>query len=310
MATTPRPLPTVLQRFIHEVEHVVAATENRSETINRLYSSFAALLHDPTTLHPDYRHPVPGQFAQYAIYRAADGSLSIMAMVVPPGVATPVHDHRAWGLVGVYQGEQRERVYRRMDDGTKADYADLRQVAENILKVGDITTLLPPEGDIHMIETISDIPLISLHVLGNDIGCVHRHRYDIAGKAVHGFTSGYVNTACTTYRLGWQHLVVADVHQTVAFYELIFGAQTVEKTEVNGVPLVRLDLNGSELLISGAIVPGLRSHYGLIADDFDAAVEELKKRQVGFLSTPLSLGTRRVAFITDGDGHQIGVASS
>jgi catechol 2,3-dioxygenase-like lactoylglutathione lyase family enzyme len=103
--------------------------------------------------------------------------------------------------------------------------------------------------------------------------------------------------------------VVADVHQTVAFYELIFGAQTVEKTEVNGVPLVRLDLNGSELLISGAIVPGLRSHYGLIADDFDAAVEELKKRQVGFLSTPLSLGTRRVAFITDGDGHQIGVAS-
>jgi predicted metal-dependent enzyme (double-stranded beta helix superfamily)/predicted enzyme related to lactoylglutathione lyase len=310
MASTPRPLPTVLQRFIHEVENVVAATANRSETITRLYSSFAALLHDPTTLHPDYRHPVPGQFAQYAIYRAADGSLSIMAMVVPPGVATPVHDHRAWGLVGVYQGEQRERVYRRMDDGTKADYADLRQVAENILKIGDITTLLPPEGDIHMIETISDIPSISLHVLGNDIGCVHRHRYDVAGKAVHGFTSGYVNTACTTYRLGWQHLVVADVHPTVAFYERTFGAQIVERTEINGVPLVRLDLNGSEMLISGAIVPGLRSHYCLIADDFDAAVEELKKRQVEFLSTPLSLGTRRVAFITDGDGHQIGVASS
>jgi predicted enzyme related to lactoylglutathione lyase len=160
-----------------------------------------------------------------------------------------------------------------------------------------------------MIETISDIPSISLHVLGNDIGCVHRHRYDVEGKAVHGFTSGYVNTACTTYRLAWQHLVVADVSQTVAFYELIFGAQVMENTQVNGVPLVRLDLHGGEILISGAIVPGLHSHYGLIADDFDAAIEELKKRQVAFLSAPLSLGARRIVFITDGDGHQIGVAS-
>jgi hypothetical protein len=230
-------------------------------------------------------------------------------MVVPPGVATPVHDHRAWGLVGVYQGQQREKVYRRLDDGRQAHFADLRQVAENILKPGDITTLIPPEGDIHMIETISTEPSISIHVLGNDIGCVHRHRYDVEHKTIHRFKSGYVNTACTAYRLTYQHLVVPDVPHTVSFYERIFGATRVEETQVNGVPLVRLDLHGTELWVSGEILPGLRTHYGLVADDFDEALAELASRDVTFLSAPLQVSSRRLAIVIDSDGQQLSVAA-
>src|SRR5919106_1035466 len=218
MATIPRPLPHIVKEFIAEVQRVVAKDDDRRATIEGLTPSFAALLADRSWLHPDFRHPVAGKFVQYAIYRAADATLSLMAMVVPPGVATPVHDHRAWGLVGVYQGRQREKVYRRVDDGSRPDFADLTEVAENILTPGDITTLLPPEGDIHMIETISAEPSISIHLLGNDIGCEHRHRYDIEHKAVHQFKSGYINTSCTAFRLAHQHLVVPDVQKTVAFY--------------------------------------------------------------------------------------------
>jgi predicted metal-dependent enzyme (double-stranded beta helix superfamily)/predicted enzyme related to lactoylglutathione lyase len=299
----------VITDFVAEIARVVATTDDRRHTIERLYPSFAALLNDPTWLHPDHRTPVPGKFAQYAIYRADDGALSIMAMVVPPGVATPVHDHRAWGLVGVYQGQQREKVYRRLDDGSQPPFADLRQVAENILKPGDITTLLPPEGDIHMIETISAEPSISIHVLGNDIGCVHRHRYDVEHKTMHRFKSGYVNTACTAYRLAYQHLVVADVPHTVSFYERIFGATRIEETQVNGVPLVRLDLHGGELWVSGAIVPDLRTHYGLVADDFEEALAELKSRGVTFLTEPLQVGARRLTVVIDSDGQQLSVAA-
>ena len=309
MTTAPRPLPTVIKTFIHEVEHVLAETDDRSTTIDRLRPSFAALLRDPTWLHPEHRRPISGQFSQYAIYRAEDSSLSIMAMVVPSGVATPVHDHRAWGLVGVYQGQQREKVYRRLDDGSVPDFADLHQIAENILKPGDITTLLPPEGDIHMIETISSEPSISIHVLGNDIGCVHRHRFDVAHKTVHQFKSGYVNTACTTFRLSHQHLVVEDVPQTVEFYERIFGATRVEETHVNDVPLVRLDLHGTALLISGKIVPGLQTHYGIAAEDFDGALVELKTRGVRFVTEPLQVGRQRLVIVTDNSGQQVSIAA-
>jgi 3-mercaptopropionate dioxygenase len=309
MGTVPRPLPNNLKSFIAEIEQVVATSEDRRDTIARLRPSFAALLADPTWLHADFRHPVAGKFVQYAIYRADDASLSVMAMVVPSGVATPVHDHRAWGLVGVYQGRQREKVYRRRDDGTRPDFADLEQVAENTLAPGDITTLVPPDGDIHMIETISPEPSISIHVLGNDIGCEHRHRYDVERKAVHRFKSGYVNTSCTPFRLAHQHLVVPDVQQTAAFYEQVFGAAKVEEVQVNGVPLVTLRLDGGEVWVSGEIVPGLRTHAGFAAADFDAALDELKMRWVEFISEPLHVGKRRVVFIKDGNGQQVGITA-
>jgi predicted metal-dependent enzyme (double-stranded beta helix superfamily)/predicted enzyme related to lactoylglutathione lyase len=309
MATAPRPLPQLITKFLHEVEHVVASTVDRRDTIEQLKPSFAMLLADSTWLHPDHRHPVPGKFAQYAIYRAEDGTLSIMAMVVPPGVATPVHDHRAWGLVGVYQGQQREKVYRRLDNGTRPDFADLQQVAENILAPGDITTLLPPEGDIHMIETISAEASISIHVLGNDIGCVHRHRYDVEHKTIHRFKSGYVNTACPTYRLSHQHLVVRDVPHTVTFYERVFGAVKIEETQINDIAVVRLDLNGTTMLISGEIVPGLPTHYGLVTDDFDGALAELQTRGVSFLSEPFHIGLQRLVIVTDSTGQQVSIAA-
>jgi 3-mercaptopropionate dioxygenase len=309
MATVPRPLPDNLKAFIAEVEQVVATTEDRRDTIARLKPGFAALLADPTWLHADFRQPVAGKFAQYAIYRAQDASLSAMAMVVPAGVATPVHDHRAWGLVGVYQGRQREKVYRRLDDGSRPHFADLQQVAENILSPGDITTLLPPEGDIHMIETISADPSISIHVLGNDIGCEHRHRYDVEHQAVHGFKSGYVNTSCTAFRLAHQHLVVSDVGKTVAFYEQVFGAAKAEEIQVNGVPLVSLQLDGTEVWVSGEIVPGLQTHIGLAAEDFDAALDELTVRGVEFIGEPLRLGRRRLVIVKDSDGQQVGITT-
>ena len=307
MAAIPRPLPNHLKVFIAEVEQVLASTEDRRDTIARLTPSFGALLADLAWLHADFRQPVAGKFVQYAIYRAEDASLSVMAMVVPPGVATPVHDHRAWGLVGVYQGRQRERVYRRLDDGSRADFADLQQVAENILAPGDITTLVPPEGDIHMIETISDEASISIHVLGNDIGCEQRHRYDVEHKAVHRFKSGYVNTSCTSFRLAHQHLVVPDVRQTVAFYEQIFGAAKVEEVQVNGMPLVYLQLDGGEVWVSGELVPGLQTHVTFAAEDFDAALEELKMRSVEFIGAPLHIGKQRVVFIKDHNGRQVGI---
>ena len=309
MATVPRPLPDNLKAFIAEVEQVVATSAERRDTIARLKPSFAALLADPTWLHADFRQPVAGKFAQYAVYRAEDASLSVMAMVVPAGVATPVHDHRAWGLVGVYQGRQREKVYRRLDDGSRPHFADLQQVAENILSPGDITTLLPPEGDIHMIETISADPSISIHVLGNDIGCEHRHRYDVEHQAVHGFKSGYVNTSCTAFRLAHQHLVVPDVGKTVAFYEQVFGAAKAEEIQVNGVPLVSLQLDGTEVWVSGEIVPGLQTHIGLAAEDFDAALDELTMRGVEFIGGPLRLGRRRLVIVKDSDGQQVGITT-
>ena len=54
-----------------------------------------------------------GGIGQYALYRAENGSLCLFSLVIPAGAQTPIHDHLAWGLIGVYRGVQDETVYRR-----------------------------------------------------------------------------------------------------------------------------------------------------------------------------------------------------
>jgi predicted metal-dependent enzyme (double-stranded beta helix superfamily) len=51
-----------------------------------------------------------GGIGQWLVFRSAARDLCLFALVVPPGAATPVHDHLAWGLVGLYRGEQEETV--------------------------------------------------------------------------------------------------------------------------------------------------------------------------------------------------------
>jgi len=145
---------------------------------------------------PDAESRMGGAIGQYALYRAEDGSLCLFALVVPPGASTPVHDHLAWGLVGLYQGEQAETVYRRLDDGTDEAHAQLEISKEQRLTRGEFYPLIPPVDDIHYVRTTSETASISIHLLANDTACVWRHKFDPSSGAVTPFRSGYANAPC------------------------------------------------------------------------------------------------------------------
>jgi 3-mercaptopropionate dioxygenase len=145
---------------------------------------------------PDFKSGMGGGIGQYALYRAEDGSLCLFSLVIPPGVSTPVHDHLAWGVIGVYRGRQHETIYRRLDDGRDAARAQLEVSREQAVAAGEFYTLLPPRDDIHYVKTVSDTPSVSIHLLANDTACVWRHRFDPASGAVTPFRSGYSNAPC------------------------------------------------------------------------------------------------------------------
>ena len=292
-----------LERFIADVTLIVTEDSDRAITIEKIQPLFAKLLEDKTFLAEEYKQVIPHKFAQYALYRADDRLLSLMSMVVPPRETTPVHDHLAWGLVGVYQGVQKETTYQRLDDGTQPEFAELEEVGSRLLEPGDITTLLPPDGDIHKIETVSESASISIHLLGNDIGCELRHAYHPNQKSIQPFRSGYQNVPCLQARFDHQHLIVENVEETVAFYEGILGAQKTEVKEITGVPTVVMDMNGTRLIISGQLQPNIGSHYGLAVDNLDVAVDELKSRGVKLLTEPTHVGQIRYVFIKDAAGN-------
>ena len=197
---------TTLELLIHdpELDHFIKVIDEKLPLIDAIQKKIAILrepfhvLLSKDFIPTQYKKDIPGIFAQYLLYRNADRDISLMAMVVPPKISTPIHDHLAWGLVGVYQGTQREMVYEALGETDfEHNRAELRTVSENILQIGAITTLTPPHNDIHMIETISEEPSISLHLLGNDIGCQSRHAFDQESNSVKQFTSGYVNADCS-----------------------------------------------------------------------------------------------------------------
>jgi len=130
-----------------------------------------------------------GGIGQWLLYRAGDGSLSLFSLVVPAGSETPIHDHLAWGLVGLYRGTQDEEIYARRDGA-------LALVERRSLAPGDFYVLIPPRDDIHRVRTTSAETSVSVHLLTNDTGCVWRHAYDPASGEARPFRSGYVNVAC------------------------------------------------------------------------------------------------------------------
>jgi predicted metal-dependent enzyme (double-stranded beta helix superfamily) len=191
----------VIREFIAGVRQTLAQYNDPSAGLDALQPRFAALLADQIWLTPEFAAPNPqsgmgGGIGSWLIFRAGDKSLSLFSLVVPSGSKTPVHDHLAWGFVGLYRGEQSEIVYKRTDDGSHHDYATLEVSEVNELKPGSFYKLLPPDGDIHAVETTSGEASISIHLLANDTGCIVRHAFEPEHSHVKAFRSGYSNVPC------------------------------------------------------------------------------------------------------------------
>jgi 3-mercaptopropionate dioxygenase len=188
----------LVRRFVADVRAAIDDSRSPEEAIAAIRPRFAELLVDPDWLPREYQEPAPesgmgGGIGQWALYRAADASLSLFSLVVPAGSETPVHDHLAWGLVGLYRGTQDEEIF-------AAANGALELVEQRLLGPGDFYALVPPRDDIHRVRTTSEETSVSIHLLTNDTGCIWRHAYEPESGAARPFRSGYVNVSCKENR--------------------------------------------------------------------------------------------------------------
>jgi predicted metal-dependent enzyme (double-stranded beta helix superfamily) len=189
-----------LRRFIQEITPLVRDAASPAAAVAGLRPAFSGLLNDRGWLPDRFRAPcesggMGGGIGQWLLYRSADRSLTLFSLVVPPGSATPVHDHLAWGLVGLYEGTQEETIYRLVGSHGEG-HSELAPTAVRQLKSGDFYDLIPPDNDIHSVRTTSTASSVSLHLLARDIGCTWRHAFDPDRQTVRPFRSGYTNAEC------------------------------------------------------------------------------------------------------------------
>jgi predicted metal-dependent enzyme (double-stranded beta helix superfamily) len=180
--------------FVAEVRSLIAAAGSPEAACEAIEPLFVQLLAAPDWLPERYQQDAPasgmgGGIGQWLLFRSADRGLCLFSLVVPPGSMTPVHDHLAWGLVGLYRGNQDEEFY--APGGGRLELLRRRP-----LEPGDLYRLLPPRDDVHRVRTTSDVTSVSIHLLASDTGCILRHTYDEATGEAQPFRSGYVNAEC------------------------------------------------------------------------------------------------------------------
>jgi len=194
--------PVVLA-FIGEVHSVLEHESDIRKRLARLRSPYRTLLDDKSWLPEAYRQINPesgmgGGIASWLLYQNLEKDLSLFSLVVPPGVTTPIHNHLAWGLVGLYLGEQEEEEFEleHHEHFYAGENVRMNRRFLRVLKPGEFYELIPPYNDVHRVKTISPEPSISLHLLANDTGCVVRQKFDPVTGHVETFRSGWSNKPC------------------------------------------------------------------------------------------------------------------
>ena len=184
-------VPYSLSEFTRESEAIVRSSANESDSLRRLKPLMEKVITSPDAIPSAAFAPRKDRFANNLLYTPEDRAFSVTGGNWAPGQTTPIHDHLTWAVVGVVEGEERESIYRRTDDGSDLRKARLELVSERVNRRGHVTVL--GRAGIHRIDNVSIQPSLSIHLYGLDIGKTERHSYDPVTGAITTFLSGYCN---------------------------------------------------------------------------------------------------------------------
>lgn len=114
----------------------------------------------------EYPPPPPGEKGsrRYLLQEDPDGRFAIYMLALNPGNSTKPHDHTTWAVVTAVEGQELNKVYRRVDDGATPGQARLEQVREVMVEPGTGIALMPE--DIHSIHTNGTATTRHLHCYG------------------------------------------------------------------------------------------------------------------------------------------------
>jgi len=167
----PRPNPVPPRReladFCADVGRVLAAA-GEDDAPALIAGMLPALLARPDLLRAEHR-TVPGgcAYGRHTLFQCPDDRFTVLAMVWPAGVVSPVHDHLTWCAFGIYEGTLRETRFRPEPGGT-AERPLARLTETFIRRPGDASSLPLTSPDIHAMSNPTGQAVFSIHVYGGN----------------------------------------------------------------------------------------------------------------------------------------------
>ncbi len=113
-------------------------------------------------------------------YEDPDFGFVINGLVKAPNTRTSIHDHaHNWTLYGVLDGGENIERYKRLDDGSRPDYAEVQNTEHFLVGPGDIDLVRP--WQIHAEES-GDERTVAIIVRAEKAGGFLQGRYDPVNK--------------------------------------------------------------------------------------------------------------------------------
>ncbi|HEU4342328.1 MAG TPA: cysteine dioxygenase family protein [Candidatus Binatia bacterium] len=181
------PKSYTLASFIEDVDRITRTETSAAAIVGEVKPLLTRLLQNPHCLAPEHRKRGETSYGRYMLHRALN--FNVTAVVWGPGDMAKAHNHDTWGLVGVVENEIQETRFRRRDDGSKPEFADLETKAVLRNSAGMVSCLIPPDDDIHQMHNAANRNTVEIHVYGKDLANMPRLQFDIEKKTVRTFAS-------------------------------------------------------------------------------------------------------------------------
>ena len=170
-----------LSQFVADLRSITAAAADE-RTVLRQVAPLAERLAVSSSLRtePAIHSNVEKGFSFNLLHEELDHSLAVAMLSWLPSGATLPHNHGTWGIVVGLEGAEKNIFWRRLDDGSRAGYAELQRVGEMDCVLGQAVIL--PSPTIHSVENTTDKPSVSLHVYGKNVYYTGRSQFDVVNK--------------------------------------------------------------------------------------------------------------------------------
>ncbi|MBN1932563.1 MAG: cysteine dioxygenase family protein [Desulfobacterales bacterium] len=119
------------------------------------------------------------------LYIDPEHRFSMRLFLWEPGEFTPIHDHNSWGVIGPVTGELEVVKYKRENNGSSEEYANLTEIDRFKLQPGETDFTMPLNDGIHKTGNEGQYATVSVGIYGRSLKRPYINGFNIRNNQVY-----------------------------------------------------------------------------------------------------------------------------